>query len=118
MYMLRYLKLFIQFIRSNVIREIEYRGNFVISVFVTFLWVVFQVLIAKFYFHFTANIAGWNEAQVFFLIGTTRLVRGLFNLFAYINLIYLPDEVNRGNFDLTLLRPVNTLFITSLAKQM
>ena len=113
MNMTRYLKLFSEFLKFNLIREVEFRGSFVIRLLVDFCWIFLHLAVLQIYFSFTSNIAGWSRPQVFALVGIFRIIKGLFDTYFRLNLTRLPEVINRGEFDFILAKPVNTLFLTS-----
>lgn len=113
---MKYLKLFLLFIRYNLIREMEFRGNFLLLMAVDILWVSFQILLIEMYFQFTASIFGWTKPQVFVLMGIFRIVKGIIDVFFRPNINQLPTAVNRGELDYILTKPKDSMFLVSLKR--
>lgn len=113
----KYIKIFVSFARQNLSVEMEYRKNFVIRMFNQFLFVLIQVALINLYFKYTNKIGNWSKMEVFALAGIFRLIEGGFHILFHSNVLSLPEIVNRGELDLYLSKPINTLFIVSINKQ-
>ncbi len=111
--MKKYLHLFFIFFQNNLVREIEFRGNFIMGIIIDCAWVIMQLVTLEIYFSFTTNIAGWTKAEVFALVGIFRIIKGLFDVFFRLNLIRLPELVGKGDVDFILCKPVNSIFLVS-----
>lgn len=113
---MKYLKLFLLFIRYNLIREMEFRSNFLLLMAVDILWVAFQILLIELYFQFTGSIFGWSKPQVFVLMGLFRIVKGIIDVFFRPNINQLPVSVNRGELDYILTKPKDSMFLVSIKR--
>ncbi len=113
---MKYLKLFLLFIRYNLIREMEFRANFLLLMAVDILWVSFQLLLIELYFQFTDSIFGWTKPQVFVLMGLFRIVKGIIDVFFRPNINQLPIAVNRGELDYILTKPQDSMFLVSVKR--
>jgi len=114
--MKKYLRVFIEILKNNLIREMEFRANFFLWLGVQGLWIGLQILIVQILFQYTDAIHGWTKPEIFLLIGIFRLIRGIFDFFVYANLVGFPESVGRGELDYTLTKPINTLFFVSVRK--
>lgn len=116
--MKRYFSVLGSFIRNNLIRDMEFRGHFVMLLFMDLFWVGFQIVLVQIYFQYTDSILGWNRGEIFLLVGFFRFVKGLVDVFARRNIFNIPDYmVTRGNLDLVLTKPVNSAFLVSFRYQ-
>lgn len=113
---MKYLKLFLLFIRYNLVRDMEFRGNFLLLMLVDILWVSFQILLIEMYFQFTTSIFGWSQPQVFVLMGLFRIVKGIIDVFFRPNINQLPVAVNRGELDYILTKPQDSMFLVSVKR--
>src|SRR3990167_2173024 len=113
---MKYLKLFLLFIRYNLVRDMEFRGNFLLLMAVDILWVSFQLLLIEMYFQFTGSIFGWTKPQVFVLMGLFRIVKGIIDVFFRPNINQLPIAVNRGELDFILIKPQDSMFLASVKR--
>lgn len=96
----------------------EFRGNFIMLLFLDIFWVFFQIVVVQIYFQYTDSILGWGRGEVFLLVGFFRLVKGMVDVLVRRNLFNIPDYmVTKGNLDLVLTKPVNSAFLVSLRYQ-
>src|SRR4051812_47222003 len=78
--MIRYLRLWRQFVITAFVREAEYRMNFVIGVGEGLAQLALAVISFLLLYRFTDQVAGWTQAEVLILVGVYRIVEGLINL--------------------------------------
>ena len=112
--MLRYIRLYGAFWRNCLRQAVEFRANFWANVATNLGWLFSLVLFLKLIFANTQSVAGWSEGQMFLLLGTYSVLRGLTDTLFYQNLSELPNQIRLGTMDFTLLRPVNSQFFVSL----
>lgn len=112
--MRHYFRLFTEFVRINLVRDMEFRGNFLLQFIIECFWVSILLVTINMYFSFTDEVLGWTRFQVLFLLGLFRFIKGVFDFAFYNNLFYLSDTINKGEMDYLLTKPVNSLFISSL----
>lgn len=94
----------------------EYRANFFLWLFIQILWVSLQIFIVQILFQHTDNILGWTKSEMFLLIGMYRVARGIFDFFIYANLTNLSEDINTGNLDYSLTKPVSALYLSSFRR--
>ena len=111
--LLRYARLYRVFARNNVVRELEFRGNFWAKVATSVGWVVAFAAIVKLIFANTTAVAGWSEGEVFLLFGTFLLVRSLMDILFTQSLSKIPELVRMGTMDFVLTKPVSSQFYVS-----
>lgn len=106
-----YIKLFFNFFKLNLKAQMEYRINFIMSIFhisilqlgnLGLIWVVLD--------RFQA-LREWTFGEIAFLVGLRLLSHGLFTLFLPEIYWGLSNYIVRGEFDRFLLKPVNPLFL-------
>jgi ABC-2 type transport system permease protein len=114
--MRRYLRLWRRFVILAVVREAEYRMNFVFGVVEGLAQLALAVFTFLLVYRYTDQVAGWAQAQVLVLVGIYRIVDGLISLQISPNLNEVPDTIRRGEMDFVLLRPVSSQFFVSLRK--
>jgi ABC-2 type transport system permease protein len=100
--------------RNSLIREMNFRLNFVLWMLVEVLWFLGQIVFIEVVFAYVGSIGGWSKWEVVLLIGTHQLIGQLFQAFFYMNLANLPELVRTGRMDFMLLLPVDSQFIVSL----
>ena len=106
-----YIRLFFTFFKLNLKAQMEYRINFVMSIFHIFIlqlgnlgliWVVLDRF---------QTLREWTFGEIAFLVGLRLLSHGLFTLFLPEIHWGLSNYVVQGEFDRFLLKPVNPLFL-------
>jgi len=110
----RYLSIYGALWKNSVAREMGFKSNFLLWIFVEFLWFGLQLcFISVLYLH-TEHIGTWTKWQVVLLIGASHFIQQLFQAFFLINCTNLSELVRSGKLDFLLLLPVNTRFVVSL----
>lgn len=94
----------------------EYRMKFLISIFTAAFWVVFQLAVVEIFFQYTNNLFGWGKQEIFLFTGFFRVIKSIFDIFIRSNLFEFSELVNEGMFDFVLIKPANTLFLSSFRK--
>jgi ABC-2 type transport system permease protein len=100
--------------RNSLIREMNFKLNFLLWMVVEVLWFLGQIVFIEVVFSYVGAIAGWSKWEMVLLIGTHQLIGQLFQAFFYMNLANLPELVRTGKMDFMLLLPMDTQFMVSL----
>lgn len=111
--MSRYLHIYWIMMRNSLIREMNFKANFILWMFVEFLWFVGQIVFIEVLFAYVKNIGGWSKWEVVLLIGTHQIIGQIFQAFFYVNVANLPELVRTGKLDFMLLLPVDSQFAVS-----
>ena len=110
----RYWKIYLALWKNSVAREIGFKSNFILWIFVELLWFALQLsFIAVIYSH-TDHIRDWTKWEVVLLMGASHFIQQLFLAFFLTNCVQLSELIRTGRLDFMLLLPVNTRFILSL----
>src|SRR5881296_2157155 len=110
----RYLSIYAALWKNSVTREMIFKSNFLLWIFVELLWFGLQLsLIGVLYLH-TDHIGSWTKWQVVLLIGASHFIQQIFQAFFLINCTNLSELIRTGKLDFLLLLPVNTRFLVSL----
>ena len=110
----RYWKIYLALWKTSVTRELGFKSNFILWIFVELLWFALQLsFIAVIYSH-TDHIRDWTKWEVVLLMGASHFIQQLFLAFFLTNCVQLSELIRTGRLDFMLLLPVNTRFILSL----
>src|SRR6266436_3577482 len=110
----RYLSIYAALWKNSVAREMIFKSNFLLWIFVELLWFGLQLsFIGVLYLH-TEHIGTWSKWQVVLLIGGSHFIQQIFQAFFLINCTNLSELIRSGKLDFLLLLPVNTRFVVSL----
>lgn len=111
--MIRYLEIYWIMLRNSLIREMSFKANFILWMFVEFLWFVGQMVFINVLFLYVDKIGDWSKWEVVLLVGTHQLIGQIFQAFFYVNVANLPELVRTGKLDFMLLLPVDSQFAVS-----
>jgi ABC-2 type transport system permease protein len=112
----RYLEIYWLMIRNSLIREMNFKANFILWMVVELLWFLGQIVFLEVLFSHVDTIGDWSKWQCVLLVGTHQLTSQIFQAFFYVNLSELPELIRTGRLDLMLLLPVDPQFAVSTRK--
>lgn len=110
------LRLIRSFMHASLQQDLAYRANFWVTLLHALLNLLVAVAALLILFGQIEEINGWDFSATLALMGVYLLVSALRGLFigpSLEALVGLGQEVWSGNFDFTLLRPVNTQFLVT-----
>jgi len=113
MTMRRYVRLWIEFLKSNIKRETVFRFNFFLHIIGHLFWFIFSCIFFKVIYMNVHQIGDWNIYHVLTLIGVNQLITSLYEAFWGANLRQFQTYVEEGDFDHFILKPVDLQFLVS-----
>ncbi len=111
--MSRYLTIYRMLVRNSLIREMNFKANFVLWMVVELLWFMGQLIFIEVLYGQVNEIGGWTKWQVVALVGVHQVVTQFFQAFFFINLSHLPELVRTGKLDIFLTQPIDAQFAVS-----
>src|SRR5438045_6941766 len=105
--MFRYLRLYLALARYGLARELAFRGNFLVRIFVEVLWLFILLAFYRTVFSKTSVVADWSEPEYLFFVGCYFALAGLIEAFFLVNCSVFADLVRRGDLDFYLLKPID-----------
>ncbi|AKM79645.1 MAG: hypothetical protein UX85_C0001G0195 [Candidatus Beckwithbacteria bacterium GW2011_GWB1_47_15] len=112
--MKRYLKLYWEFFKNCLVREMEFRAHFIFSNLVSLSWALLFILTFILIYQHVDTVNGWARPQVLLLLAVYFLADRIFDTFFEINFANFVSLVNSGELDLVLTKPASGQFIVSL----
>jgi len=112
----RYAGIYGVMLRNSLIREMNFRANFLLWMAVELLWFLGQIVFIEVLFGYVDRIGDWSKWEVVLLVGTHQIIGQIFQAFFYANVANVPELVRTGKLDFLLLLPVDSQFAVS-AKQ-
>ena len=112
----RYLTIYAALWKNSIIREMGFKTNFILWIFVELLWFALQLSFITVIYAHTDHIGDWTKWQVVLLMGTAHFIQQIFQAFFLTNCIEVSELIRTGRLDFMLLLPVNTRFLISLRK--
>ncbi len=100
----------------NLAEELQYRANFLASVFDTLFWLGAAVLTAAIFFRQAETLGGWSFWEVVALLGIFNAVAGVVDALLRPNIGRLVELVRQGTLDLILAKPIDPQFHVSFRR--
>ncbi len=110
----RYFGIYAALWKNSVTREMIFKGNFLLWIFVEVLWFGLQLSFIEVLYLHTEHIGTWTKWEVVLLIGGSHFIQQMFQAFFLINCTNLSELVRSGKLDFLLMLPVSTRFVVSL----
>jgi ABC-2 type transport system permease protein len=110
----RYTSLLGLFARNSLQIALEYRADFVVSMFQSSFWLIWGVVGTLIFFRFTGTIGGWTLPQVLLVVGLFRIFEGVIDGIMRPNITRIVEYIQKGTLDFILLKPVDSQFMASL----
>ena len=114
-----YFRVLATFARNSLVRDMTFRGNFLIDVITSLGWVFMNLAFYTLIFDYTPVIgaqSGWGKYQFFLFFSTGLLVNSLVQAGFMTNADDLSDLVRTGSLDFILVKPMDTQFLVSLRR--
>jgi ABC-2 type transport system permease protein len=114
-----YFRVFLTFARNSLVRDMTFRGNFLIQTISSMSWVFMTLGFYVLIFRYTPMIGagtGWGKYQFFLFLSTTLLINSLVQAFFMENAHELSELIRTGTLDFALLKPIDTQFLVSLTR--
>jgi ABC-2 type transport system permease protein len=114
----RYFRIYLAMARNCLVREMSFRGHFIVNAFTNTLWFALQIIFFEVIFMNNDGkpIAGWTKNEVLFLLGTQHLISQFFELIFFTNCMDISEQIRTGHLDFVLIKPINAQFLLSLRK--
>lgn len=113
--MRRYAQIYRRFFLSSLVRELEFKVNFIAKLMQNLSWVVFSLLVVVVLFSNVDEVAGWGAGEALILLGTAEFI-GFITIAFGAALYEIPEQVRKGNLDFVITRPVDAQFWVSLRR--
>ncbi len=114
-----YLQVFLTFARNSLVRDMTFRGNFLIQCVSSTSWTMMNVGFYLLVFQYANQIgpeSGWGKHEFFVFLATTWFINSLVQAFFMPNAEEFSELIRTGNLDFALLKPIDTQFLISFQK--
>jgi ABC-2 type transport system permease protein len=113
--MRHYARIYGTFFRSSLMRELQFRANFIAKILQNTVWFFFFLVILYVIFGKVKTVGGWNQSEASILAATLFIVNSICNLFTF-SLMEIPEHVRKGTLDFVITKPVDSQFWVSARK--
>ena len=104
------------FFKNSLLREMSFRGNFVITLITRAFWFVAQLALFEIIYGQVATINDWTREQYYAFMATGMLINAIVETFFMPNCANFSELIRTGNLDFALLKPIDTQFLISFEK--
>ena len=110
---MKYIRIVMYYTRMCIMREMLFRTNFIIRIITDLSWLLGTLVFLNIVTSHYETIAGWETDSLYILFGTHCIVNYLFTAFLLINGLNLGMNINSGELDQILLKPLPAGFSVS-----
>lgn len=111
---MRYLKLYLSFLRINSQQALAYRANLLFGLFITAIESGATLMTVSVLFRHIPSINGWSYSDMLVLTGTFMITNSLGWLVFRASVEKLDQLISRGDFDYFLVKPISSQFLVSV----
>jgi ABC-2 type transport system permease protein len=111
-----YFRVWLTFLRNALVREMTFRGNFVIAVVTRAFWFTAQLVLFEIIYRSVDQINDWTRAEYFGFMATAMLINAVVETVFMPNCANFSELIRTGNLDFMLLKPIDTQFLVSFEK--
>jgi viologen exporter family transport system permease protein len=111
---LRVARLAWLYFRIGAMNELQYRVNFVIQIFHSFLALGVGLAVLGLVFGHTTALRGWTRPELLAVMGVHILVGGLIGVSIQPNMTRLMEDVRQGTLDYALTKPEDSQLLVSV----
>ncbi len=104
------------FFRNSLIREMTFRGNFLIELVTRAFWFTAQLVLFDIIFSHVPTIQDWSREEYFGFMATGMLINSFVEAFFMPNCANFSELIRTGDLDFALLKPIDTQFLISFEK--
>lgn len=110
---MRYIKLYLHFIRFSFSKAMEFRVDFFFRFVMDIVFYIISFTFFKIIYLHTPVLGGWSIEQMYVFVGSFVFTDALFMTIFATNAWWFPISVNRGDLDYYLTKPASTFFFLS-----
>ncbi len=114
-----YLKVYLQFARNSLVRDMMFRTNFVLESVSSLAWSFMNIGFYWIIFEHTNSIGqstGWGKYEFFVFMATTWIINSIVQAFFMPNSEEFSEMIRTGGLDFAMLKPIDTQFLISFRK--
>lgn len=108
-----YLRIYATFLRNSLVRDMQFRSNFLIQCVSSMSWVFMNIGFYLIVFLYAKSIGDWEKWDFFVFLATTLLVNSLMQTFFMPGAAHFSELIRKGGLDFLLLKPADTQFMIS-----
>jgi ABC-2 type transport system permease protein len=107
------LRLIAAFMKADVIRQMEYRADFLITLAVHFVFQASNIVFFNVLWTRVGGFAGLSRMEMMFFLGTFIISDSIWSTFAFFGVMDLPNVIRDGRMDHYLTKPLSSQFLAT-----
>jgi ABC-2 type transport system permease protein len=111
-----YARVWWTFLRNSLVRELTFRGNFIIEAITRTFYFVAQLALFDIIYRQVPQIQDWSRYEYFAFMATGMIINALVETLFMPNCAEFSELIRTGNLDFALLKPIDTQFLVSFQK--
>lgn len=111
-----YFRVFRTFLGNALVREMTFRGNFVLEILTSAFWFTAQVFLFNIIYRNVSAIQDWTREEYFAFMATGMLINAFVEMLFMPNCAELSERIRTGTLDFALLKPIDPQFLISFEK--
>jgi ABC-2 type transport system permease protein len=116
---LRHARLLLAFARNSLVRDMTFRGNFIVDCISSLAWLAMNLgfyLLIFFHVRSIGASTGWGRDEFYVFLATTWIVNAIVQAFLMPNAQEFSELIRTGGLDYALLKPIDTQFLISFRR--
>ncbi len=109
----RYIKLWLAFFRNTLSRDMEFKMNFVLELFIDFIYYGSLFFFFQVIFQYQNSFGDFNQDAVIIFLILLYIVDSIYVFFLGGNVFEVNNKVRTGDLDFILTKPINPQFFIS-----
>jgi ABC-2 type transport system permease protein len=111
-----YFRVWKMFLRNSIVRELTFRGNFILELLTRAFWFAAQLVLFNIIYGHVDTILDWNRYEYFAFMATGMLINSFVEALFMPNCANFSELIRTGDLDFALLKPIDTQFLISFEK--
>jgi len=111
---MKYWKIALLLFKQNFLRELSFRGNFILSVGTNLLWLLVSIIFFGAIYLHVPSVGGWTLEEILLLVSISEIVHLMYKGLLGQSVARIPDLIRTGQLDHLLLKPIDSQFLVSL----
>ena len=114
-----YAGVFATFARNSLVRDMMFRGNFLIECGTSIAWSAINFCFYVVLYQYTPEIgagSGWTMYPFFVFLATSMIVNSVLQVLILPNMDRFSELIRKGDLDFILLKPIDTQFAVSFER--
>ncbi len=114
-----YWSVFLAFAKNSLIRDMTFRGNFLLDCISSLSWLLMNLGFYILIFYHVRSIGvstGWGRDEFYVFLATTWIINSIVQAFLMPNAEEFSELIRTGGLDYALLKPMDTQFLISFRR--